>query len=199
MTMRKSGDALTIDFTGTSPENTVPAIRVILETMEELRTSPPTDAEVLTTVDRIVNAFPPTQHSQVRSMLSDSLRAVLCQYLIPRADGPGRVLAVEIMLSTEAIANLIRKGKTHQLPSMITTSGELGMQLMDVELKRLHDAGTISANDAYMRAASKKDFEALLESAPGSAPAGRVPAAAEAPIESPAGGAARSPAAARSN
>jgi len=123
-----------------------------------------------TTVDRIINAFPHAQASQVRSMLADSLRAVLCQYLIPRADAQGRILAVETMLNTEAIANLIRKGKTHQIPSMITTSREHGMQLMDVELRRLFDAGAISAEDAYMRAASKKDFEAILEKAPGSEP-----------------------------
>jgi twitching motility protein PilT len=134
-----------------------------------------------TTVDRIINAFPHAQAGQVRSMLSDSLRAVLCQYLIPKADAQGRVLAVEIMLSSEAIANLIRKGKTHQIPSMITTSREHGMQLMDVELRRLFDAGAISAEDAYMRAASKKDFEALLQRGPGSEPEDLPEASAKPP------------------
>jgi len=127
-----------------------------------------------TTVDRIINAFPHAQASQVRSMLSDSLRAVVCQYLITRRSGRGRCLAVEVMLNTDAVANLIRKGKTHQIPSIITTSREMGMRSMDGELKRLYDDGIISAEDAFMRAASKKEFEDLLEG-------GTLPLAAEVP------------------
>jgi twitching motility protein PilT len=127
-----------------------------------------------TTVDRIINAFPHAQASQVRSMLSDSLRAVVCQYLIPRRNGGGRCLAVEVLLNTDAVANMIRKGKTHQIPSIIATSRELGMRAMDGELKRLHDDGVISAEDAFMRAAHKKEFEDLLEG-------GALPLAGEAP------------------
>jgi len=130
-----------------------------------------------TTVDRIINAFPHAQASQVRSMLSDSLRAVVCQYLMTRRNGRGRCLAVEVMLNTDAVANMIRKGKTHQIPSIITTSRELGMRSMDGELKRLYDEGVISAEDAFMRAANKKEFEDLLEG-------GTLPLAGEvAPIE----------------
>jgi twitching motility protein PilT len=94
--------------------------------------------------------------------VAGSLRAVVCQYLVPRNDGPGRCLAVEVMLNSDAIANLIRKGKTFQIPSVIATSRELGMQLMDLELMRLLEAGKISAENAYMRAVSKKDFEGRL-------------------------------------
>jgi twitching motility protein PilT len=123
------------------------------------------------TVDRIINAFPPGQHDQVRSLVAGSLKAVVCQYLVPRSDGPGRCLAVEVMLNSDAIANLIRKGKTFQIPSVIATSRELGMQLMDLELMRLLDAGRISPEDAYMRAVSKKEFEGrLVAEAPAASP-----------------------------
>ena len=114
------------------------------------------------TVDRLISAFPPGQQDDVRSMLAGSLRAVVCQYLVPRADGPGRCLAVEVMLNNEAIANLIRKGKTFQIPSVIATSREQGMQLMDAELLRLTRNGTISIDEAYARAGNKKDFEPLV-------------------------------------
>jgi twitching motility protein PilT len=111
-------------------------------------------------IDRLINAFPPGQQDHVRAMLAGSLRAVLCQYLLPRADAAGRVLAVEVMLNNEAIANLIRKGKTFQIPSLIQTSRELGMQLMDQELLRLLREGKLSRDEAYAKAASKKEFEA---------------------------------------
>jgi len=113
-------------------------------------------------VDRLVNAFPPGQQDQVRSSLAGSLRAVICQFLHTRRDAPGRCLSVEVMLNNEAIANLIRRGRVFQIPSVIATSREQGMQLMDAELMRLHREGKISAEDAYMRATNKKDFEPLL-------------------------------------
>jgi twitching motility protein PilT len=116
-----------------------------------------------TTVDRIVSAFPPGQQQQVRSTLADSLRAVVCQYLMKEKSGPGRVLAVELMVNNEAVGNLIRKGKAFQLPSVISTSREQGMQLMDTDLMRLAKEGKISAQDAYVKAVSKKDFEPLVE------------------------------------
>jgi len=115
------------------------------------------------TVDRMVNAFPVGQRAQVRTMLADSLRAVLCQLLLPKKGGVGRVLVAEVMLNSDAVSNLIRKGKSHQIPSVITTSRELGMQSMDSQLKRVFEQGLISAEEAYMRAASKKDFEELFE------------------------------------
>ncbi len=118
------------------------------------------------TVDRLINAFPPGQHDQVRTMVAGSLNAVICQYLLPRRDAPGRCLAVEVMLNNEAIANMIRKGKTFQIPSVIATSREAGMQLMDSELLRLCDEGKISAQDAYMKAVDKKEFEGRLGGGP---------------------------------
>ena len=114
------------------------------------------------TVDRLINAFAAGQQDHVRSMLAGSLRAVVCQHLVPRADGSGRCLAVEVMLNNDAVANLIRKGKTFQIPSVIATSREQGMLLMDTDLLRLAREGAISVDEAYARAINKKDFEALV-------------------------------------
>jgi twitching motility protein PilT len=115
-----------------------------------------------TTVDRIINTFPAGEQPQVRSSLAENLRAVVCQYLLKRADGPGRVLATEIMINSDAVSNLIHKGKTYQIPSMIATSGEIGMQLMDNELMRLYKQGLISGEEAYMKAVNKKEFESVV-------------------------------------
>ncbi len=115
-----------------------------------------------TSVDRVINAFPYGQQPQVRSILSSSLRAVVCQYLVPRKDGRGRIPAVEIMLNSDAIANLIRKGKTYQIANVVATSRESGMLSMDHDLTRLYKAGIISSEDGYMRAVNKKEFEAAV-------------------------------------
>jgi twitching motility protein PilT len=125
------------------------------------------------TVDRLINAFPAAQQDHVRSLLAGSLRAVVCQYLHRRRDGPGRCLSVEVMLNSDAIANLIRKGKAFQIPSVISTSREAGMQLMDAELMRLVREGKISPEDAYAKAASKKEFERLVPPEPRPAPEAR--------------------------
>ena len=113
-------------------------------------------------VDRIINAFPFGQQPQVRTILASSLRAVVCQYLVPRKDGKGRIPSVEIMLNNEAVSNLIRTGKSYQIPNIISVSRETGMQSMDMELARLFQAGLISADEGYMRAVNKKDFEAIV-------------------------------------
>ena len=110
------------------------------------------------TVDRIINAFPAGQQEQVRAMLAESLRAVLCQFLIPRKDRSGRVLAAEVLLNNDAVANLVRKGKAYQLPSIMAISRERGMQSMDGELKRLVQEGLITEQEAYVRAFDKKEF-----------------------------------------
>ncbi|MBM4366232.1 MAG: PilT/PilU family type 4a pilus ATPase [Deltaproteobacteria bacterium] len=114
-----------------------------------------------TTLDRLINTFPAGSQDQVRAMLAGSLRAVVCQYLLPRADGKGRVLATEVMLNNDAVANMIRKGKCYQLPSVIATSRDQGMQSMDAELMRFYNAGEITADTAYAKARDKKQFEAL--------------------------------------
>src|SRR6185503_11215041 len=78
-------------------------------------------------------------------------------------NGPGRVLAVELMINNEAVSNLIRKGKAYQLPSIISTSREQGMQMMDTDLMRLMKENKITAGDAYVKAVSKKDFEPFVD------------------------------------
>jgi twitching motility protein PilT len=114
-----------------------------------------------TTIDRLINAFPARQQPQIRAMLAESLRAVTCQYLL-RAPKAGRVPAVEVMIANDAIQTLIRKGKAFQIPSVIATSRQHGMQLMDAELIRLAQAGKAEVNDAYAKALDKRAFEAAL-------------------------------------
>ena len=116
------------------------------------------------TVDRLVSAAPSAQQDHMRSLLAGSLRAVICQFLLRRLTG-GRCLAVEVLINNDAVASLIRKGKSFQIPSVIATSREQGMQLMDSELMRLFKEGLVSAEEVYMKAANKKDFE-NLEAAP---------------------------------
>jgi len=115
-----------------------------------------------TSVDRLISAFPGPQQPQVRALLADTLRAVVCQYLVKRKDDQGRVLAVEVMVNNEAVANLIRKGKAFQIPSVIATQREAFMQSMDSDLERLYRNGVVSAEDAYMKAANKKSFEIVI-------------------------------------
>ena len=103
------------------------------------------------TIDRIIDSFPGDQQGQVRSMLAESLRAVVAQQLIPKRDGTGRVMALEVMLNTNAIGNLIREGRTFQIPSAIQSAGrKTGMVLMDQSLNELLQAGLISSEDARM-------------------------------------------------
>lgn len=89
------------------------------------------------TIDRVVDVFPPHQQQQVRTQLANVLLAVFCQRLLPLASGTGRIAAVEVMISTAAIATLIREGKTHQIPSALETGVGLGMQTMDRTLGNL--------------------------------------------------------------
>ena len=140
-----------------------------------------------TSIDRLISAFPPAQQEQVRSTLADSLRAVVCQYLLKEKTGSGRVLAVELMVNNDAVSNLIRKGKAFQLPSVIATSREQGMQLMDTDLMRLLKEGRITAEDAYVKAVSKKEFEPFMDAAeaPPPKPLLGVPAATPTPASSP--------------
>lgn len=121
-----------------------------------------------TTVDRLVSAAPSAQQDHMRSLLAGSLRAVVCQFLLRRPAG-GRRLAVEVMINNDAVASLIRKGKSFQIPSVIATAREQGMQLMDSELMRLFKEGEVSAEEAYMKSANKKEFEGL-EDVAGTAP-----------------------------
>jgi twitching motility protein PilT len=130
-----------------------------------------------TSVDRLIDAFPPGHQVQIRAMLSQTLRAVVCQHLLRTRDGGRRVPAVEILLNTDAAANLIRKGQCYQLPSIITTSRELGMQSMDDELRKLVLRGQVSAPEAYAKALDKSLFEDLLADEAVSEPPAAAPRA----------------------
>lgn len=110
------------------------------------------------TAQRIVDMFPPHQQSQIRIQLADSLRAVICQTLIPMADETGRVPVCEILLGTTPVRNLIREGKTHQLESTIQTSIADGMQTHDQSLQYLLKQGHISTDEALIRAHNKNLF-----------------------------------------
>jgi twitching motility protein PilT len=100
------------------------------------------------TIDRIVDVFPPHQQGQVRMQLSLTLEAVLAQVLLPRADRPGRVPAVEVMIATPAIRNLIREGKTHQMLSVLQTGVQQSMQTLDQSLRQLVVSGLVAETTA---------------------------------------------------
>lgn len=110
------------------------------------------------TIDRMLDVFPPEEQGQIRSMISESIKGIICQQLIPRKDGNGRVLAMEILFNTPAVANLIRERKLHQLPSAMQTGRKLGMVLLDDSLMTLVKAGTIDGADAFFSAENKATF-----------------------------------------
>ena len=132
-----------------------------------LATLHPTTAA--STVDRIINSFPPDQQGQIRMMVSDSLKAVISQTLLPRRDGSGRVAAFEILRNTGNVAGLIRDGKTFQIPTAMQTGAGAGMVLMDGALRELAQRGTIDARVAYDHALRKEAFEPMLAAEEGSA------------------------------
>jgi twitching motility protein PilT len=110
------------------------------------------------TLDRLLDVFPVDQQEQIRIMVSESLRGVISQQLIPSADGKRRVLALETLTNTPAVANVIREAKTFMLPGIIQTGRKLGMQLMDDSLIELFDRGEISADEAVGRAEQKREM-----------------------------------------
>ncbi len=114
------------------------------------------------TIDRIIDVFPPYQQQHVRVMLSVALQGVVAQQLLPTADGSGRVAAVEVLIPTPAVRNLIREGKTHQIYSAIQTGGEYGMQTMDAALAELVHSGRIARDVAKRRASMPTELARLL-------------------------------------
>ncbi len=108
------------------------------------------------TLNRIIGAFPADQQGQVRMMISESLRVVISQRLIPRADGQGRVAAIENLVVTRAVGNLIRENKTFQIHSILQTGASQGMVLLDHSIKALLDAGTISREEALQNCEDAK-------------------------------------------
>ena len=108
------------------------------------------------TLDRLLDVFPVDQQEQIRIMVSESLRGIISQQLVPRADGSGRALALETLTNSPAVANVIREAKTYMLPGIIQTGKKQGMQLMDDALVDLYDRGMISGDEAYARAEQKQ-------------------------------------------
>lgn len=115
------------------------------------------------TLDRILDAFPPDEHQQIRVTLADNLRCVISQELVRTADGRGRCPALEIMVGNKAIAQLIREGETFKIPGVIMTHRRLGMQLMDHSLLTLVQAGDIDPDEAFRLASSKKEFVPFVQ------------------------------------
>jgi len=115
------------------------------------------------TVDRIIDSFPAEEQSQIRAMLGESLKAVITQRLIPRADFTAMALAVEILIGTLPMATLIRDGKVFQIPSMMQMGKAVGMQIMDESIMLLYQTGAISAQEAYLNANTKAPFKPLME------------------------------------
>jgi twitching motility protein PilT len=116
------------------------------------------------TVDRMVNVFPSDKQSHVRTMLSTSLRGVVSQQLLQRADKQGRVAALEILINTPASANLIRQGKLDQLENTMQAGGQFGMRTMDTAIQQLLDQRLITGREAYKKGINKAKFELVKDS-----------------------------------
>jgi twitching motility protein PilT len=114
------------------------------------------------TVDRIIDVFPPHQQQQVRVQLAQILEAVLSQTLLRTKDGHGRVAAIEVMVASPAVRNLIREAKTHQLPGVIETSQRLGMKTLDQALLELYQGGLVSLEDVLSKANNPEHMRSLL-------------------------------------
>ncbi len=107
------------------------------------------------TLDRVLDVFPVEQREQIRVMVSESLRGIVSQQLVPNKNGRGRVLAMEILTNTPAVGAVIRDAKTFMLPGIIQTGRKNGMRLMDDSLTQLYDTGLITQDEAYARAEQK--------------------------------------------
>ena len=116
------------------------------------------------TLDRVLDVFPSDQRDQIRIMVSESLRGIISQQLIPRQDGHGRVMAMEILVNTPAVGNCIREGKTFMLPGIMQTGKAVGMITMDDSLQNLYAKGLISREECFSRSEDKQTMKKYLES-----------------------------------
>ena len=127
-------------------------------------------------IDRIIDVFPPGQQEQIRVQLSNNIVSIISQQLLPRANGPGRIPANEIMVATPAVRNLIRENKTHQIPSIIQTSAAHGMTSMDQCLRDLYMKGLITLDEAITRCQNVEELKKMInlggqgQGGPGGAP-----------------------------
>ena len=115
------------------------------------------------TVDRIINSFPADKQSHIRTMISTSLRGVVSQQLLPTKHKPGRIAALEVLINTSAVSNLIRQGKLDQLETAMQSGGNTGMQTMDSALMELVEKAFVSGREAYQQANNKSKFERLKD------------------------------------
>src|SRR4051812_43574747 len=113
------------------------------------------------TIDRIIDVFPTAQQDQVRTQLSVALQGIMTQQLLPTADGSARVVACEVLVPTPGVRNLIREGKTHQIPSAMQTGSNVGMQTMDAALAQLVRAGKITQRVAEQRSSTPEELRRL--------------------------------------
>jgi twitching motility protein PilT len=115
------------------------------------------------TVDRIINSFPADKQAHIRAMISTSLRGVVSQQLLPKKHEPGRVAALEVLINTSAVSNLIRQGKLDQLETAMQSGGNVGMQTMDSALMSLVEKNVVLGRDAYQQADNKSKFERVKD------------------------------------
>ena len=118
------------------------------------------------TIDRIIDVFPTSQQSQIRSMLAESLKGVISQMLLKKKGGGGRVAALEILVATSALANLIRENKIFQIASIMQTGKKIGMQMLDQHILELLMSGEIEPMEAYTKSHTKANFEKYLKEPP---------------------------------
>lgn len=114
------------------------------------------------TIERIIDIYPSDQQNQIRSMLANTLQAVVSQTLFSRADQPGMIPGVEIMLCTPAVRNCIRENRIFEIPNIIETSRAIGMQTLDSSIKQLYVNGYIHREDAVAQAAHPEKLERAL-------------------------------------
>jgi twitching motility protein PilT len=127
-------------------------------------------------IDRMIDVFPPGQQEQIRVQLANNIQAVVSQQLLPKAQGSGRVPANEIMVATSAVRNLIRENKTHQIPSMIQTSGAShGMISMDQCLRDLYIRGYVTLEECMMRANNVDELKKMINTGTAQAAAATAP------------------------
>ena len=127
-------------------------------------------SDAATTLDRLLDVFPPDQQQQIRAMTAESLRGIICQKLIPRDVVNGLAVAAEILIHTIAVANIIREGKTHTLSAVLQTGAQLGMKLMEQSVFELWEDGSISQDSALMHLKDKQFINRILKPAAAGAP-----------------------------
>lgn len=113
-------------------------------------------------IDRIIDIFPASQKGQIRSMMSESLEAVIAQKLLKTKDGKGRIPACEVMITTTAIRNLVREDRIYQIPSVMQSGGVEGMQTLDQDLQQLVSQGKIKRSVAASIADNPKLFQSAV-------------------------------------